>query len=112
MRRGEETEEEAAQRRAEAQGRAGLTLLGTPVGPLKPQAEALVSSEGPGSGSQALRLPPTRGKVPRSDLLSSGQSLSRVQLFAIPWTAAHQASLSITNSQSLLKLMSLDSVAS
>ena len=33
---------------------------------------------------------------------SSVQSLSRVLLFAIPWTAAHQASLSITNSQSLL----------
>ena len=31
---------------------------------------------------------------------------SHVQLFATPWTAAHQASLSITNSQSLLKLMS------
>ena len=38
------------------------------------------------------------------------QSLSHVQLFAIPWTAAHQASLSITNSQSLLKLMSIESV--
>ena len=36
--------------------------------------------------------------------------LSHVQLFAIPWTAAHQASLSITNSQSLLKLMSMESV--
>ena len=38
------------------------------------------------------------------------QSLSRVQLFATPWTAAHQASLSITNSQSLLKLLSIESV--
>ena len=38
---------------------------------------------------------------------SSVQSLSHVQLFATPWTAAHQASLSITNSQSLLKLMSI-----
>ena len=37
-------------------------------------------------------------------------SLSHVQLFATPWTAAHQASLSITNSQSLLKLMSIESV--
>ena len=35
---------------------------------------------------------------------------SRVQLFAIPWTAVHLASLSITNSQSLLKLMSIKSV--
>ena len=41
---------------------------------------------------------------------SSVQSLSRVQLFATPWTAAHQASLSITNSRSLLKLMSIESV--
>ena len=38
---------------------------------------------------------------------SSVQSLSRVRLFVTPWTAAHQASLSITNSQSLLKLMSI-----
>ena len=38
------------------------------------------------------------------------QSLSCVPLFATPWTAAHQASLSITNSQSLLKLMSIESV--
>ena len=36
--------------------------------------------------------------------------LSHVQLFVIPWTAAYQASLSITNSWSLLKLMSIDSV--
>ena len=37
------------------------------------------------------------------------QSLSCIQLFVIPWTAARQASLSITNSQSLLKLMSTES---
>ena len=42
--------------------------------------------------------------------ISSVQSLSHVQLFVTPWTAAHQASLSITNSQSLLKLMSIESV--
>ena len=41
---------------------------------------------------------------------SSVQSLSRVRLFATPWIAAHQAFLSITNSQSLLKLMSVESV--
>ena len=41
---------------------------------------------------------------------SSVHSLSHVRLFVIPWTAAHQASLSITNSQSLLKLMSIESV--
>ena len=41
---------------------------------------------------------------------TSGHSLSCVQLFVTPWTAAHQASLSITNYCSLLKLMSLESV--
>ena len=40
--------------------------------------------------------------------LSSGQSLSCVQLFVTPWTAARQASLSITNSQSLPKLMYIE----
>ena len=41
---------------------------------------------------------------------SSVQSLSRVRLFVTPWTAAYQASLSITNSQSLLKLMPIELV--
>ena len=40
----------------------------------------------------------------------SVQSLSRVQLFATPWTAVHQASLSFTISQGLLKLVSIESV--
>ena len=40
----------------------------------------------------------------------SVQSLCRVQLFVTPWTAAHQPPLSITNSRSLLKLMSIESV--
>ena len=42
-------------------------------------------------------------------LFSSVQSLSRVQLFETPWTAACQASLSINNSRSLLRLMPIDS---
>ena len=42
--------------------------------------------------------------------LSSVQLLSCVQLFATPWTAARQASLSITNSWSLPKLMSIELV--
>ena len=46
----------------------------------------------------------------RQKTMDSVQSLSHVQLFATPWTAAHQASLSITNSWSLLKLMSIESV--
>ena len=45
-----------------------------------------------------------------SNLFSSVQSLSHVRLFVTPWTAARQASLSITNSQSLLKLISIQSV--
>ena len=43
-------------------------------------------------------------------LFSSVQSLSCVRLFVTPWTAAHQTSLSITNSWSLFKLMSIESV--
>ena len=42
--------------------------------------------------------------------ISSVQLLSHVRLFATPWTVAHQASLSITNSWSLLKLMSIELV--
>ena len=42
--------------------------------------------------------------------IQSVQLLSRVQLFVTPWTAAHQASLSIINSWSLLKLISIESV--
>ena len=41
---------------------------------------------------------------------SSVQSLSHVRLFATPWTAAHQANLFVTNSGSLFKLMSMESV--
>ena len=44
------------------------------------------------------------------DQFNSVQSLSCVRLFVTPWTAARQASPSITNSQSLLKLMSIESV--
>ena len=53
-----------------------------------------------------------RQKSMRSMLfnISSFQSLSRVQLFATPWTTAHHASLFITNSCSLLKLTSIESV--
>ena len=45
-----------------------------------------------------------------NEIFSSVQSLSQVKLFATPWTAARQASLSITNSWSLPKLMSIESV--
>ena len=49
-----------------------------------------------------------RWRFPRR--ISSVQSLSHVWLFVTPWTAAHQASLSITSSWSLLILMSIESV--
>ena len=49
-------------------------------------------------------------RVRRWEYLSSVQSPSCVQLFVTPWTAAHQAPLSITNSQSLLTLMSIELV--
>ena len=82
------------------------------------------------SGAQVLRLlPPTRAaqtgapcSCPHRTALGSAlltcllslfvvvQSLSHVQLFVTPWTAACQASLSITNSWSLLKLMSIELV--
>ena len=47
---------------------------------------------------------------PIRDVFSSAQLLGHVQLFARPWTAARQASLSITKFQSSLKLMSIESM--
>ena len=55
-----------------------------------------------------LRMLPVQSE--RNNLFSSVQPLSCVRLFVIPWTAKHQASLSITNSQSLFKPMSIKSV--
>ena len=46
----------------------------------------------------------------KKDISQSVQLLSCVRIFVTPWTAAHQASLSITNSRSLLKLMFIESV--
>ena len=51
-----------------------------------------------------------KGSGVPEEKISSVQSLSCVQLFVTPWTTARQASLSITNSQVLLKLMSITSV--
>ena len=51
-----------------------------------------------------------RWELHRCVHFSSVQLLSRVWLFVTPWTAARQASLTITNSRSLLKLMSIESV--
>ena len=62
---------------------------------------------GAGLPASAAAQPPGRDS---SAQFSAVQSLSRVRLFATLWTAARQASLSITNSRSLLKLMSTESV--
>ena len=66
----------------------------------------------PGWGRQNLFALPGTTWTPGSPigplLAVLFQSLSRVQLFVTPWTAAHQASLSFTISQSLLKLMSIE----
>ena len=59
-------------------------------------------------GDSLLSEPP--GKPTTVIQFSSVQSLSRVQLFVTPWITARQASLSITNSRSSLKLMSIESV--
>ena len=53
---------------------------------------------------------PVVSQSDRQSVSQSVQSLSRVKLFATPWIAAHQASLSITNSWSSLRLMSIESV--
>ena len=66
----------------------------------------------PPGGTQRVSVQAALGLVYFSckKFFSSVQLLSHVRLFATPWTAAHQASLSITNSQSLLKLTSIKSV--
>ena len=58
----------------------------------------------------AIIKKPTNNKCWRGCQFISVQSLSPVQHFVTPWTAAHQASLSITNSRSLLKLIAIESV--
>ena len=59
------------------------------------------------SSSFCLKLCPL---LPISKAFSSVQLLSRVRIFVTPWTAARRASLSVTKSRSLLKLMSMESV--
>ena len=59
------------------------------------------------AGVSFLRTLLSRNHRKEGGLPSVQLSLSHVRLFLMPWTAAHQASLSITNSQSLLKLMSI-----
>ena len=71
-----------------------------------------MESQRPRMTSTGKRLPFGASMLSCHDqpTLSSVQSLSCVRLFATPWIAAHQASLSITNSQSSLRLMSIESL--
>ena len=57
-----------------------------------------------------LKLNIQKSKIMASSPIRSDQSLSHVRLCVTPWIAARQASLSITNSRSLLKPMSIESV--
>ena len=59
---------------------------------------------------QLRKLTPSGMTYPDISVHSSVQLLSHAQLFATPWTAACQASMSITNSWSLLRLMSIELV--
>ena len=66
----------------------------------------LITYKGKESEKEYIYIAESLCHIPESTI-SSVQSLSRVWLFATSWTAAHQASLSITNSRSLLKLLSI-----
>ena len=60
------------------------------------------------SEKSGLKLNIQKTNIMASGPISSVQSLSRVRIFVTPWTAARQSSLSITNSRTLLKLMSIE----
>ena len=71
-----------------------------------PASGSFLMSQFFASSGQSIGVSATLSVLP----MNSVQSLSHIRPFAIPWTAAHQASLSVTNSQSLLKLMSIELV--
>ena len=73
-----------------SKGNPVILLMGTGIGAATVESSMVVSL-----------------KAKNRTTISSVHSLSHVRLFATPWTAARQASLSTTNSQSLLKLMSI-----
>ena len=75
--------------------------------------KAVIKATKPERGKPIFSSCYLSGKIritPVPHQFNSVQSLSRVRLLATPWTAAHQAFLVITNSQSLLKLMSIELV--
>ena len=77
---------------------------------IKEELKSLLMKVKEESGKVGLKLNIQKTKIMASGPISSVQLLRCVWLFGTPWTTAQQASLSITNSQSLLKLMSIDSV--
>ena len=99
--------------------RAAPTPAPVPLAAPNEKRRPLRSSPGPAPGASSQPTPstcfPNRTFLPRSPVMglfvfSSVQWLSRVRLFATPWTAAGQASLSITNSRNLPKLLFTESV--
>ena len=87
--------------RAQAPGPSSQPCLPSPEPP---------ASQAAGTPQSAVSKRQALGELRQTQVfLSSVQSLSRVRLFVTPWTAARQASLSITNSQSLPKPMSIES---
>ena len=74
----------------------------------KEELKSLLMKVNEDSEKVGLKFNIQKTKIMASVPISSHQSLSHVQLFATPWTEACQASLSITNFQSLLKLMSIE----
>ena len=75
--------------------------------PSQATAYRAAPSVSPAAGLGRLNPPAVGAEPPQSRVSQSVQSLSRVRLCATPWTAARQACLNITNSWSLLKLMSI-----
>ena len=81
------------------------------VGGNSPQGPSLSGSlPSPEPHLVALHLLKKKGGATKCISIQLIQSLSCVRLLATPWTAAHQASLSITHCQSLLKIMAIESV--
>ena len=82
------------------------------LGPRKKTTEKIRNNSAQAHAGLGIECSPTDqpGKLIIHRALGSVQSLSRVRHFVTLWTAARQASLSITNSRSLLKLMSIKSV--
>ena len=95
------------------ESRAGPQMMRFPVAAVVSRDEAPAREMESGKEGTRENIPTISFpflESPAGALISSVQSLSCVWLFATPWAAACQASLSITNSRSLLKLMSIQSV--